>query len=514
VLPPSTTRDSGYDALRLAEAVGIEAMPWQENGVLDVCAEREVFDQQLEWAATAAGLIVPRQNGKGGVLEIRALAGVILFGERRILWTAHADKTVEDAHARMSEIFESSPTLKQRLAAGRTNGVLHGKGSRAIRLKNGAEILFFTRSPSAGRGLWADCLFLDEALDLTDGELRILRFTLRTSAIRTGRRAQTIYASTPPDEDVHPNGLVLARLRERALTGRSKSTVWIEHSVPSRAELGLGPFAADPRLTDERFWIQSNPSLGYLFDLGTLQGDKDETDDRGFLLEGLAAPDFWPDPNESDDGEPAIDVETWKRLRDPASRPLDPVVLGIEVSQQKVTSISVAGWRPDGRKHGELIVSAPGTAWAVPVLRKIIDKVDPAELVIDGKGKAGLLLPDIRAAGFEPRVLTSAERSQADEGLAEDVENDLIRLPGRPMPALDDSAESATWRDYGEVKFFDRRTGGASNGPLVSLSLARFGLLAVAAAPPPPPPAPPRTVPNDQVHDEIGVGADLATIGF
>jgi hypothetical protein len=514
VLPPFTTRDSGYDALRLAEASGIDPMPWQENGVLDICAERGEFEEQLEWAATAAGLIVPRQNGKGGVLEIRALAGVLLFGERRILWTAHADKTVEDAHKRMSEIIEASPTLKRRLAAGRTNGMLFGKGSRAIKFKNGAEIFFFTRSPSAGRGLWADCLFLDEALDLTDGELRILRFTLRTSRIRTGRRAQTIYASTPPDEDVHQNGVVLARLRDRALTGRSKGTVWIEHSVPSREELGLSAYAPDPRLTDQKYWIQSNPSLGYLFDIGTLLGDRDETDERGFLLEGLAAPDFWPDPDAQDGGDAALNVEVWKGRRDPASVPLDPVVLGIEVSQQKVTSISVAGWRADGRKHGELIVSAPGTAWALPVLQKIIAKVDPAELVIDGKGKAGLLLPEIRAAGFDPRVLTTQERSQADEGLVQDVENDLIRLPGRPMPAIDDAAESATWRKSGEVRFFDRRADGAGIGPLVSLSLARIGLLDVAAAPPPLKAGPPPEAIAADHRTQSGRELDLMTVGF
>lgn len=514
IRPPSTSTDSGQDALRLADAAGIELIPWQESDVVDICAENG-----NEWAASAAADVVSRQNGKGGVLEVRALAGVVLFGERRILWTAHADKTAEDAHTRMTEIFEGSPSLRKRLAAGRTHGVLHGKGSRAIKLKGGAEIFFFTRSPNAGRGLWADCLFLDEALDVTDGELSVLRYTLRTSRIRTGRRAQTVYTSTPPDEEKHPNGVVFARLRQRALSGRTRSVCWIEHSVPSLLELQAEAAAAgrrlagDPRLSDGPYWLQGNPSLGYLFDLGTLRADLEESGERGFLVEGLAAPDFWPDPDASDDGEAALDVDVWTSRRDAESVVLDPVALGLEVSLRQVATFSVAGWRADGRKHGEQVWSGPASA-AVAALQNIIGKVDPAVLVVDSRGKGGSLLPEIRAAGLDPQVLTAGERSQADEGLARDIENDELRLPGAPMPEMDAAAESVTWRQSGDIRFFDRQAGAAGISPMVSLSLARFGLLTVAAQPPrksgsPPPEA-------IAAGDSITVGGerDLMTIGF
>jgi hypothetical protein len=49
--------------------------------------------------------------------------------------------------------------------------------SRSINLKDGSQILFFTRSASAGRGLWGDLLIIDEALDVTDSELSALRYT-------------------------------------------------------------------------------------------------------------------------------------------------------------------------------------------------------------------------------------------------------------------------------------------------------------------------------------------------
>lgn len=530
VLPEAATCDRlGGAALKLADRLGPEVfdlMPWQEDSVLAIC----MTDEQGQFAASAVGEVVSRQNGKGGVLELRAVAGVTLpqFGERRIIWTAHTGKTAWDAHARVAAIFLSHPDLKARLRGGdEKHGIRYGNDMRAILLKDNRQILFFTRSAYAGRGLWGDLLICDEALDLTDEELSSLRYTIRTAAIRTGRRAQTIYTSTPPDEEKHHNGLVFARLRKRALAG-ARGVCWIEFSVPSLAELRAAAEAegrrlfGDPRLPDPDkplppetvdLYRQGNPSLGYLFDLGTLQSDRTESGDREFLVEGLAAPDYWPDPDAADAADPVFDVEEWKTRRDRSSVALDPVALGLDVSPQGVAALSVVGWRADGRKHGELIQSAPGTGWALPLLLDVVAAVDPAVLVIDGRGKASSLLPEIRAAGLDPQVLTSAERSQADDGLARDVAEDRLHLPAEPMPALDAAAEAATWRESGDVKFFDRRAGGAGIAPLVSLSLARFGLLTVAAQPPRAPGPPPEAIGSAE-PSSVGRELDLMTAGF
>jgi hypothetical protein len=521
----------GEAALKLADRLGravIDLIPWQEGAVLDIC----VTTMDDQFAAAAAGLVVSRQNGKGGVLELRVVAGVTLpqFGEKRILWTAHTWKTAADAHDRVAKIFLSHPSLKNRLVGNgepHKGGIGYGNVSRSINLKDGSQILFFTRSNAAGRGLWADLLIVDEALDVTDSELSALRYTLRTAAIRTGRRAQTIYVSTPPDDEKHHNGVVFARLRKRALAG-AHGVGWNEWSVPSLEELAAMAEAegrkliGDPRLPDPELELPpetialyqvGNPSLGYLFDLGVLQADRTESGDREFLVEGLAAPDYWPDPDPSDDGESVLDFEVWKARRDPASRPVGPLALGIEVSPRKVATISVCGWRVDGRKHGEEIWSGPASA-AVGVLKKIIAKVDPAALVIDSRGKGGSLLPDIRAEQLEPQVLTSTERSQADEGLVRDIDADELRLPGVPMPETDAAAESATWRqsDAGAPRYFDRRAGGASISQLVALSLARHGLLTVAATPVKP--SPPAPVAIGDLVGAVTGGMDISTVGF
>ena len=57
---------------------GLVLDPWQELVVDGAHGVRE----DGKWAAFEVGVNVPRQNGKGGILEARALAGLFLFGER------------------------------------------------------------------------------------------------------------------------------------------------------------------------------------------------------------------------------------------------------------------------------------------------------------------------------------------------------------------------------------------------------------------------------------------------
>jgi hypothetical protein len=235
-----------------------------------------------------------------------------------------------------------------------------------------------------------------------------------------------------------------------------------------------------------------------------LQSDRVESGDRGFLVEGLAAPDYWPDPDDADEGELAIDFEVWKRRRDPSSRVVDPVAIGLECRRAGGVPVG-RGWRADGRKHGELIWWGPAAA-AVPVLLKVIEKVDPAVLVIDSRGKAASLLPEIRAKQLEPQVLTTGSGRRRMR---------RWRGTSRPTRCGCPVSRCRSWtrrrrRPPGGsrtgLRFFDRRGGGGSPAPLVSLSLARHGLLTVAAQPPKRPAQAARVVKATDVAELVGVG--------
>jgi hypothetical protein len=68
-----------------------------------------------KWAAFEVGIEVPRQNGKGGILEAFGLAGLFLLGERLIIHSAHEFATAEEALERMAQILEASPDLSRRV---------------------------------------------------------------------------------------------------------------------------------------------------------------------------------------------------------------------------------------------------------------------------------------------------------------------------------------------------------------------------------------------------------------
>ena len=57
------------------------------------------------WAAKRVGVSVPRQNGKSQLLVARALAGVLLFGERKIVISAHQQDTAREAFSKLVEIL-------------------------------------------------------------------------------------------------------------------------------------------------------------------------------------------------------------------------------------------------------------------------------------------------------------------------------------------------------------------------------------------------------------------------
>ena len=88
---PGYVASSGREALDLARSVGLWLDPWQALVLDHALGERA----DGKWSAFECAVIVPRQNGKGGILEARELAGLFLFGEQLILHSAHEFKDLD-----------------------------------------------------------------------------------------------------------------------------------------------------------------------------------------------------------------------------------------------------------------------------------------------------------------------------------------------------------------------------------------------------------------------------------
>src|SRR4051794_17417401 len=78
-LVPEFSESTGEEVVDLCAEVGLDLDPWQQHVIVNAMGER-ASDQK--WAAFEVGVVVPRQNGKGGIIEARTLGGLYLLSER------------------------------------------------------------------------------------------------------------------------------------------------------------------------------------------------------------------------------------------------------------------------------------------------------------------------------------------------------------------------------------------------------------------------------------------------
>jgi PAS domain-containing protein len=474
IAPPRQSTEAGEEACRFyTKMTGRVVLPWQELAVTEILAERKLPDGRWKWAADDAGLVVARQNGKGDVLLIIELYFLFVLEVRRVFHTAQLQRTASDAHKRMATIIRNSPKLLSMLDRGE-RGIRYGKGDERIITADGREIIFFTRSDNAGRGLFGDLLVCDEGYDLTEGELAAL-----SPLIKTSEAPLVVYASTPVDGETMPNGYVLSGVRSRALAGEKRMT-WLEWSVPPKTAPGR-----DKRADDEAMWAMANPSMNWkiagglvLLDDETIDGDRKRMGMRKFLVEDLCAPDWWPDPEE-DAEEVPFDPGDFEAAARPKQPLMDPVALGLDRSPDGRTALVAAGWHEDGTWGSETLLHKSGTEWVAPVVTALLSHWSAAVLVVDAAGPAGALVAKLQAAKLEPIVTGVAEMGRAAQAMVDDF------AEGRYVPTEGDApvstaVEIARWRPLGDARAFARK-GYGDISPLVAAALAGFGLNLVVA---------------------------------
>ncbi len=78
---PPYRSSTGEEALEVCALAGLHLDPWQAYVLREALGERP----DGQWAAREVGLVVPRQCGKGAILEARELAGLFVLDERLIV---------------------------------------------------------------------------------------------------------------------------------------------------------------------------------------------------------------------------------------------------------------------------------------------------------------------------------------------------------------------------------------------------------------------------------------------
>ena len=459
--PPVFTSSVAQEAVELAARAGLELFPWQQH-VLDV-GMRERKDGK--WAAFECCVNVPRQNGKGGIIEARELAGLFLLKEHLIIHSAHEFKTSRVAFQRIQSLILGTPDLRKRVKR-----ILNNTTETSITLTTGQSLQFIARSGGSGRGWTGDCNILDEAMALGDDAMGALMPTM--SAIEN---PQLWYLGSAGIG--HPS-VQLARLRRRALAAREAgvadpSLAYFEWSVdPHLDECRPGCTEHDAS-DDPAAWAKANPSLGYLISPEFVRNERASLGTGGiFERERLGVGDY---PSDEADTWQVIGEDAWRSLADPKSRPDGPIAMAVDATPERShAAIAVAGpWR--GGTHVEVIEHRPGMGWVVERAKELHERHKPRCWVVDAGGPAGSLIEDL-ADELGVEVVQPKARQIADAtGQFYDavVEQGISHLDQAPLAV---ALAGAQKRPLGDAWAWARRGVGVDISPLVAATLARWGL--------------------------------------
>lgn len=407
-----------------------------------------------QWAAYEVDVTVGRQNGKGALLEARELSGIEIFGNRLIIHTAHELKTAEEARLRMEQLCEASQDLDRQVKR-----VVRTNGKEAIEFRNGARIKYAARSKGSGRGFaGADLVVMDEKMFLRSEAMAALLPTLSASP-----DPQVWYMGSAhfPDSDQQ------MALRQRMLAGDDPELAAFEWSV--------GEADDDVDLDDRDLWAIANPALGYRMSERFLARERGALEDADFAREHLGI-------GGGGKRSAVIPPGVWAGLKDSKPPRLRLPQFAVDVTPDRArASLAVAGARPDGKVHLELVANDRGTSWVVDLAVSEIGSSD-ATVVIDASSPAGSLIPEFSKAGIEPLIVSSREMGQACGGFLDDVTNS--RLTHYGQPPLNVAVDAARKRPLGDAFAWHRKDPNIDISPLVAVTLARFGHLVQAAKAP------------------------------
>jgi hypothetical protein len=446
----------GDDAVELARSAGLELDGWQADVIRGAAALRA----DGKWANFEVGVNVPRQNGKGGILEARALAGLFLWGERYIIWSAHNFDTSKEGFQRLEDLIRETPELHGQVAK-----YTHSHGEEGITLRTGQRIRFRTRTKGGGKGFTADCVIFDEAMFLNESFHWALLPTL--SARSMIANPQVWYTGSAADETIHDNAVVWARVRERGLSPEPGSLAYFEWSahgpgVESPDDVSM-EMAADPKV-----WRKANPALNIRISEEHVARELDALDMRGFAVERLGVGQ-WPRTDGLE--ETMIHPETWMALVDAESLLLNPVWLAFDVTPDRSKSaIAAAGYREDGLVHVEVIEHRRGTNWVVDKLAVLQDRHDPHVIVCDKFGPAGSLLAELENRDVRVEAVTASEHARCCGRLVDAVNEKRLRHLG--SNELLQAIRGSRTRTLGDAWAWSRKTSAVDISPLVAATLA------------------------------------------
>lgn len=444
------------DAVDLAASVGLYLDPWQEHVLRGSLGEKA----NGKWSAFEVALTVPRQNGKGSILEARELAGLFLFGEKVIIHSAHEFRTAIEGFKRIESLIRNSYLVEEVRGykgdpMGQMAGIKTGNGAEGIELKTGQALRFMARTTGSGRGFTGDCIILDEAYALKAAQVDAMMPTMAARSLTGSPQIWYTSSAGMPDSEV------LETLRKRGMTDDAGALYYAEWSADDKAP-GFDP--GDPEQ-----WAIANPALGIRISEDYVSSEYRSMGAEGFARERLG---IWAELG----GQSVFPLGAWDDCKDVASDPGPILALSIDVPPDRSSAtIGLAAFREDERTHIEVIDRRPGLDWVAPALETLSAKLKPVAIVIDGGGAAAVLLPELRERRIRTMQTTARQYGQSCGAFFDLTMQGALTHIGQTE--LDTAVDAARRSPMGDSLWkWSRKDSLSDISPLCAATLAVHGL--------------------------------------
>lgn len=438
-----------HDVIDLSEAVGQPLDDWQQLVVRSGLGMRGASP-----AVSEVGCWVPRQNGKGSVIE--ALALTALLTPVKVIWSAHEYRTAAQGFDRFRALLDAD------WIASEVDTIRLANGEQGVSFRNGSVIQWNTRSRKALRGFTVDLLILDEAQELTGDQMDAV---MPTTSSR--RNAQLWYFGTPPNS---PAAWCYS-LKSRGEQG-DDDLAWLDWGLDLNPDANGDYDAAE--LADPDNWYSANPALGPTRANGSGLTERAVQREHKSLGQGFARERLgvWL-PAAADRGR-ALSVELWERQRRPAPLPPGkPLALAFDAWGDR-WAIARAWVLPDGTIAGELVAEGPDVRVGASRVLELREKHRDAVVVhVDSFGPAAQVIPDL-VAWRKVKPLRSGELLDAWARFVGDVHGGRFVHPGNPL--LDAAVKGAAVRKVGDRIALDRSRSTASVPALMAMVQAAWGV--------------------------------------
>lgn len=418
---------------------------WQDQSLEAAMGERS----DGRWASKFVGISAPRQNGKSQLIVARALAGVLLFGEKMIIISAHETDTAREVWKRLIDVVEANPSLEARVT-GRMDAINreflsfgHGMERQTIKLK--------ARRRSGVRGFSADSLLLDEAQILGKAAWGSIVPTMSARP-----NPQIWLFGTPPTEEDDPHAFT--RVRESAMAKKARHA-WLEYAA-----------SPDDDFDSPETWASANPAYGIRISEEACADDRAAMDDQQFAEERLG---IW----RIDNHRAVFTASEWKAFgsEGPAAG-AKPVALAVDMSHGRQISVSACWHTDNDGLFAEEVWAGPDSAAAIEWLRARAGCRMP--IVVDSVSPAASLVPGLKALRAKVVVTSAADMAKAC-GLVYDMAlaGTLRHGDGPDQDALAAAVVGAKKRPIRDAGGWgwDRRDETVNIAPLVAFTLAVLG---------------------------------------